>query len=246
MTIEIERDPQDEDVCTVKIDNNVSPVEIETILAIRKKKHPGLHCPKVIQLSKVEDWVRKIKNSPDKIIGISPEYSTHYKDNNYYSYLSSKSRHISYNCYHILQFCVGNQCLLYDPGDRDPKKFVPKALKDVLSSGKFTVVGVGMEEVVKNLEENLELKISRSRDLGEMAGLAHDVGDLYCNKKRRFSVVKLAERVLKEDWAKGTNRNGICWCRGRSWATLSDEKVKYGTLDALLAFKMGKKLIEYA
>lgn len=103
-----------------------------------------------------------------------------------------------------------------------------------------------MEEVAKNLEENLGLKISRARDLGKMARVVHDVGYLYCDKKGKFGVVKLADRVLKEKWAKWTNRNGLSWCRNGSGTTLSDEKVKYGTLDAFLAFKLGKELIDYA
>ncbi|KAL3510585.1 hypothetical protein ACH5RR_029986 [Cinchona calisaya] len=207
MEIKFERDSTNQNISTITIDDKINPIiNIQTTLVdSESRKDDDLI---------IKQWLRKIKNNCEAdactIIGLSADCSLHYKNgSNSFLHPPKKEDHPI----EVLQLFVGNQCLIYEPRWYDAKKNVPKILKDLLSDFRYDVVGVGMEEVAKKLESQLGLKISRPRDLRTMAGFMD----------RKYSLEKLAKRVLGGDWKKPDSIN---WWKNADRSGLSDDKIK--------------------
>ncbi|KAL3510587.1 hypothetical protein ACH5RR_029988 [Cinchona calisaya] len=231
--IKIDRSQKDQNFSKITIqERNDSTTTIQTTL-VEAKSRKGDDLL-------IKEWTRKIKNNTttssssdacNNIIGFSADSSLHYRNGNYISIFMRNTKEFPFE---ILQLCVGNHCLVYE---FESHKYIPRALKEFLSDDRFKVVGIGMEEVANKIEGQLGLKISQPRDLRTMATKAHDVrGDYYC----KFSLEKLARRVLGGEWRKHAP---IDW-RKDDGTTLSDDKIKYGTVEAFLAYDMGKKLLK--
>ncbi|XP_027152438.1 uncharacterized protein LOC113752524 [Coffea eugenioides] len=226
--IKIERNQEDQNFSTITIDDKTNPIITVQTTSVDSE------CQREDDVLVIKQWVRKIKNNGDacNIIGLSVDCSLHYKNgtNKSFDYPKKEDHPIE-----ILQLCIGNQCLIYEAVDSYhsflSKKDVPKALKDLLSDARFVVVGVGMEEVAKKLESQLGLKISQPRELRTMAGFSG----------KKCSLEKLAKRVLGGDWKKPSS---MSWWKDGIIGGLSDDKIKYGTVEAFLAYEMGKKLLK--
>uniref|UniRef100_M1DYU2 3-5 exonuclease n=1 Tax=Solanum tuberosum TaxID=4113 RepID=M1DYU2_SOLTU len=137
--------------------------------------------------------------------------------------------------FELLQICVDNHCLFYDL-DRYGK--YPLFLWKLLSDNKTIVVGLGIEQVVKKLEKDYNMKISKWVDLRDKAREMATFGEIANN----CSVEKLANKVLGEEWH--VNKPSTMeWFNSQYDCLLSDEKVKFGSLEAFLAYRMAIHLL---
>jgi hypothetical protein len=235
MEIRISRDfPNDQNHFTVTINNSFT---IQTTYAQQEEGHKHQrHTDEFI----VKQWVREIKNLYHKkkrlsrplVVGFSPDHSVHYSNGNY------SARKEKTAPFELLQFCIGGHCLLYEPYDEryNARQPVCKALRELLSDNGTILVGVGMENVVEKIGY-YGLQISKTEDLRSLAEISKNVG---LGFYRKYNLEKLAKVVLGEEWdvEKPTR---IDWYNVGE-QILSVDKVKYGTLEAFLAYEMGIKL----
>ena len=130
-------------------------------------------------------------------------------------------------------------------------------LKDFLHDAGATVVGVGIDKVAKNMEKHngwVLPKLVELQDLAAQAQKARMTTTTTTTKDgqttidfSRFSVAKLARVVLGEDM------NLVKPSKIKWWAAapqshhyprfLTDDMVKYATVEAFLASQMGIRLI---
>ncbi|XP_059314420.1 uncharacterized protein LOC132065172 [Lycium ferocissimum] len=145
--------------------------------------------------SLINNWVSKIKKTQEKkkektlILSLFADRSAQYKNNNF-SYYDCKGQ-VSKAPFELLQLCVDNHCLFYELDGYYCKKY-PMSLWKLLSDNKTTVVGVGIEDVVKKLEKDYNMKISKWVDLRDKAREKGIFGEIANN----CSVEKLAKKVL--------------------------------------------------
>ncbi|XP_055822012.1 uncharacterized protein LOC129890493 [Solanum dulcamara] len=93
----------------------------------------------------------------------------------------------------------------------------PLSLCRLLSDNKTIVVGVGIEDIVKKLEKDCDMKISNSVDLRDKAREKANFGDIANN----CSVEKLAKKVLGDEWTVNKPSNMEWSNREHDWL-LSD------------------------
>ncbi|XP_070039943.1 uncharacterized protein [Nicotiana tomentosiformis] len=117
----------------------------------------------------------------------------------------------------------------------------PTSLLKFLSDNKNIVVGIGIEDVAKKLENDFNIKISKWVDL-RIEARKKGYGQIANN----CSVVTLAKKVLGDEWdvKEPTNMNWWANADYRLQDFLSDEKVKFGSLETFLAYRIGTKLLK--
>lgn len=116
-----------------------------------------------------------------------------------------------------------------------------KALRELLLDNNVIVFGVAMDLIAKKIEKDFGAKISNLWDLRKLTEFSEKLKPGYCNKCK---LEDLAELTL----GKGRQLikpNRIHWYEGNcGTSSFSDEKIKYGTADAFLAYDMGMKFLE--
>ncbi|KAF4372953.1 hypothetical protein CsatB_008501 [Cannabis sativa] len=204
------------------------------------------------------------------ILALSADRSLNYPNGNFNTLIYNKKDHKD-QPYELLQICIEDQCLIYKL-DSIGQKFNPKVLKDLLHDSRVTVVGVGIENVARRLEEDhgwFMPKVVELRDLAAQAQAqtkaqkadiqgstsGHDNGKKIMTKKvmmmkrnfSRFGIAKLAKVVLGKEMniVKPTN---IRWWSvsdnfNRPPRFHSEDLIKYATVEAFLISQMGTKLI---
>ncbi|KAK9265686.1 hypothetical protein L1049_012575 [Liquidambar formosana] len=146
--------------------------------------------------------------------------------------------------YELLQVCVGSQCLLYhldDPYDY----LVPKFLNEFFSDPRVVVVAVDMVSVARKLKIDFEIKIKNPMDLGSLAIKKLQRHDLDLG---RYDVDRLAKVVLGKHMDVVRPEKKVRWF-DKHWYSqyermLTDEKVKFATVDAYLCFLIGSELLD--
>lgn len=160
--------------------------------------------------------------------------SAQYKNNNF-SYYYYK-HNITKAPFELLQICVDNHCLFFDL-DRYYGKY-PLLLWKLFSDNNTIVVGLGIEQVVKKLEKDYNMKISKWVDLRYKAREMATFGEIANN----CSVEKLANKVLGEEWH--VNKPSTMeWFNSQDDCLLSDEKIKFGSLESFLAYRIAVHLL---
>lgn len=194
--------------------------------------------------SDLKEWIRMIqvvygkRNRHDIVVGFSADRSCNYANGNY----SYKKGSCKDDPFELLQLCVGCHCLLYNLEGND-SNLCPRVLKDFFYDRHTIVVGVGIEKLVNKLQkENNGLLIPRLVELRELAG-AETGGQ--GNDFSRYNLGKLANEVLGGEMGQFVKPNKMIWWeQGNIWRFLSDDLVKYATVEAFLACEMGSKLLK--
>lgn len=236
MEVTIEHDKVDDMIYTTTIRPlNKNPIIVETLW--NGSELSGSNS------SIINNWVSKIKKIQEKkkektlILSLFADRSAQYKNSNF-PYYNCKGK-ISEAPFELLQLCVDNHCLFYDLDTcRYYYKKHPLSLCRLLSDNKTIVVGVGIEDVVKKLEKDCDMKISNWVDLRDKAREKATFGEIANN----CSVEKLAKKVLGDEWDVNKPSNMEWSNREHDWL-LSDEKVKFGSLEAFLAYRIGLELL---
>nr|XP_016456607.1 PREDICTED: uncharacterized protein LOC107780572 [Nicotiana tabacum] len=96
-----------------------------------------------------------------------------------------------------------------------------------------------IEDVVKKLEKDYNIKISNWVDLRDKAREKATFGEITKN----CSVEKLAKKVLGDEWDVKKPATMEWWNPEVEWF-LSDDKVKFGSLDSFLAYRIGVELLK--
>ncbi|XP_016467544.1 uncharacterized protein LOC107790151 [Nicotiana tabacum] len=193
--------------------------------------------------SLVIDWISKIKKFQEKkkqknlILSLFPDRKAQYK-NSGFSYYDCKGQ-VSKAPFELLQLCFDNHCLFYEFEHYYPHKKYPLALWKCLSDNKTIVVGLGIEDAVKKLEKDYNIKISNWVDLRDKAREKATFGEIANN----CSAEKLANKVLGDEWDVNKPATMEWWNPEVKWF-LSDDNVKFGSLDSFLAYRIGVELLK--
>ncbi|PIA42510.1 hypothetical protein AQUCO_02000160v1 [Aquilegia coerulea] len=123
-----------------------------------------------------------------------------------------------------LQLCVGSQCLIFHICRSNG---IPLILRDFLSDGNVTFVGVRNYEDAERLYNDYNLKVKHVLELGYIAGY------------KGVSMEKLASLILGFDGVKKIESVGRSEWDQRE---LSEKQVEYACVDAYISFEIGKKL----
>ncbi|GMN53299.1 hypothetical protein TIFTF001_022438 [Ficus carica] len=130
----------------------------------------------------------------------------------------------------VLQLCVGRRCLvfqiLYAP-------YVPRSLHDFLGDDSYTFVGVGIDKDAEKIEQEHDLTVENTVDLGALAAAKHGM-----NRLRYAGLKGLAKVVLDVDIEKPREVTLSAW---DSW-NLSFQQIRYAVTDAFVSFEMGRVL----
>uniref|UniRef100_A0A803NMF1 Uncharacterized protein n=1 Tax=Cannabis sativa TaxID=3483 RepID=A0A803NMF1_CANSA len=175
------------------------------------------------------------------ILALSADRSLNYPNGNFNTLIYNKKDHKD-QPYELLQICIEDQCLIYKL-DSIGQKFNPKVLKDLLHDSRVTVVGVGIENVARRLEEDHGWFMPKVVELRDLAAQAQAQ-----TKAQKADIqAKLAKVVLGKEMniVKPTN---IRWWSvsdnfNRPPRFHSEDLIKYATVEAFLISQMGTKLI---
>ncbi|KAI3859962.1 hypothetical protein MKW92_012981 [Papaver armeniacum] len=132
----------------------------------------------------------------------------------------------------VLQLCLDERCLIFQFRWCDQ---VPKSLKDFLGNDKYIFVGSGIDAEAYKLMVDRGLMVARTEELGSLA--AYKLSDSY--GLHRAGLKKLVQDVLQQDLPKRRDVQSSNW----EYGVLSDEKIEYACLDALVSYKLGVNLM---
>ncbi|KAK9265700.1 hypothetical protein L1049_007371 [Liquidambar formosana] len=173
----------------------------------------------------VRGWLREVKrvyakNHRKILVGLCADRPLRYK----------KGQVVD-EPYQILQLCIDSHCLIFDLEEGKP----PCALKAFLRNPRIEFVGIGIHRVAEKLDEKFGLYVGKPVDLHEL------VREAICrNDLGRRGLEMLAKIVLGEDMDI-TKPSHIEWEHSMYYNILSDDKVKFATVDAFLSYKIGDK-----
>ncbi|XVF36973.1 hypothetical protein REPUB_Repub19eG0104900 [Reevesia pubescens] len=202
--------------------------------------------------SKLREWIRGIqaiygkKNRRNLIVGLVATYRQHYANSGCYHRPKVIEENRGEKPYDLLQLCVGSHCLLTQICPYTP---MPRVLKDFLYDNRTIVVGVGIEKIAKKLEKDRQddgLMIRRRVELRNEAEKC-----FAGNNFERCSLEELAKVVLggSDDEVVFVKPKKIKWWgerigQGFMYKSLSHEMIKYASVEAFLASKMGSNLLK--
>jgi ribonuclease D len=133
----------------------------------------------------------------------------------------------------LLQLCVGRRCLIVQLLHAD---YLPDALADFLAEPNYRFVGVGVEGDADRLRDDYGLEVANKVDLGKLAAEVMHRPDLH-----HAGLKDIAGVVMFVDMEKPH------WVRAGPWdaCSLSDQQIKYASIDAFVSFEVGRILLEY-
>ncbi|KAL5699576.1 exodeoxyribonuclease I [Ranunculus cassubicifolius] len=132
---------------------------------------------------------------------------------------SSRSNRVA-----TLQLCVGSRCLIFQICRANG---IPRVLRNFLSDGRATFVGVRNYSDAELLYRDYKLEVKHVLELGSVAGC------------RGFSMERLASLVLEFDGVRKSESVGRSEWDQRE---LDDDQVEYACVDAFISFEIGRKL----
>ncbi|EES03385.1 hypothetical protein BDA96_03G266000 [Sorghum bicolor] len=132
----------------------------------------------------------------------------------------------------ILQLCVGRRCLVFQILRAG---YVPIALAEFLGDDSgYTFVGVGVEADAQRLCDDYGLEVGHTVDLAYLAAEKMERRDL-----RNAGLKGIAAAVMDAHVEKPQSVRIGPW----DAYDLSDEQVKYATIDAFVSFEVGRRLL---
>ncbi|XP_077252548.1 3'-5' exonuclease-like [Tasmannia lanceolata] len=133
----------------------------------------------------------------------------------------------------ILQLCVESRCYIFQLLYFDR---MSQSLKSFLADPKITFVGVGIGGDVRKLERDYGLECRKYVELGKLAASVYGNPCLI-----GYSLVDLAREVVGLDIVKPSTVTQRNW----NERLLTEEQVKYATIDAYVSFRIGKRLLTW-
>ncbi|XP_043725508.1 Werner Syndrome-like exonuclease [Telopea speciosissima] len=132
----------------------------------------------------------------------------------------------------ILQLCVGTRCLIIQLRYLN---VVPASLKNLISDPAVSFVGVGVTEDVAKLLKDYGIECKNAIELGPLAARVYGKTTEYAKK----GLADLALEVVGFHMEKHPNVSCSNWDN----ETLTNEQIKYATIDAYASYLIGKKLL---
>ncbi|KAF9610316.1 hypothetical protein IFM89_021986 [Coptis chinensis] len=161
----------------------------------------------------VRQWISRIRNmnryKTDKSIVVG---------------LGVQWRPPSSNKVATLQLCVGSRCLIFQICRSNS---IPWSLREFLSNGVATFVGVRNYNDADMLFRDYKLRVKNVLELGKLAGNRGASMEYLASSVLGFDGVMKLEEVGRSDWGH---------------KELTQEQVEYACVDAYVSFQIGKKL----
>ncbi|XP_021775250.1 uncharacterized protein LOC110739107 [Chenopodium quinoa] len=119
---------------------------------------------------------------------------------------------------------------------------LPKFLKDFLSSDRTIVVGLGIDTVLKKLQSDTDLLISKQVEIRDF--MQEKFGDpKYSGGFTKLDLGKLSKTLLGPEREVVKPRH-ILWNNGVRYGDFSDDLITYGSIKAFLVAKMYSELCD--